>query len=78
MTDLSISSISSTPPASASLTAQKLSAARAADGDYKASGKGHAVKDADGDYKPSTAPGSAATTSSSGVLAALTSLKKGG
>ena len=52
--------------------------ARAADGDFKAPGRGHTVRDADGDYKPSGAPGSAATTSSSAVLATVTGLKKGG
>ena len=52
--------------------------ARAADGDYKAPGQGHAVKDSDGDYKPSGAPASAAATSSSAVLAAVSALKKGG
>ncbi len=52
--------------------------ARALDGDFKAPGRGHTVKDADGDYKPSGAPASAASISSGSVLAAVASLKKGG
>lgn len=75
---LSVSALSSSPTMPAAATTRAATPARAADGDFKAPAQGHAVKDSDGDYKPSGAPASAAATSSSAVLAAVTGLKKGG
>ena len=66
----------STPPAAPALAAAKV--ARAADGDYKTKGVGHEVKDSDGDYKPTNSSASAASTTASSTLSALTSMKLGG
>lgn len=57
----------------------KAGSVRAADGDYKAPGAGHMIKDSDGDYKPTlkVSAGAAAATAS-GSLAAVTMLSKGG
>jgi hypothetical protein len=65
----------STPPAAPALAAK---VARAADGDYKSKGVGHEVKDSDGDYKPTNSTASAASTTASSTLSALTSMKLGG
>ena len=59
-------------------TSASAKVARAADGDYKTKGIGHEVKDADGDYKPTNPTGSAAATTASSTLSALTSMKLGG
>ena len=75
---LSVSALTSSFTMAAAAPARAAAPTRAADGDFKTPGQGHAVKDSDGDYKPSGAPASAAATSSSAVLAAVTGLKKGG
>ena len=75
---MSVSALSSSSAVSAATLPRAAAPARAADGDFKTPGQGHAVKDSDGDYKPGSAPASAAATSSSTVLAAVTALKKGG
>jgi hypothetical protein len=72
---------SQVPPAATAPTpvrpAVATSTARAADGDYKVrSAATSQTKDADGDYKPAVS--AAAATSSSAVMAAVTSLTKGG
>ncbi len=60
-------------------SATKAAAARAADGDFKAPGPGHTVKDADGDYKPTPKASAGTPASTAGAtLAALSSLTKGG
>ena len=57
----------------------KAAATRAADGDYKASGPGHRVKDADGDYKPTPQVSASGGASPSGAtMNAITQLTKGG
>ena len=74
---MSVSSIGSTPAVQQQSPVSSTS--RAADGDYTAKTAGTSqTKDSDGDYKPVSATSSAATTSTSGVQAALSSLQKGG
>ena len=64
------------PVANASATAPPAQAGRSADGDYKVrSAATSQTKDADGDYKP--AVHAAAATSTSAVMAAVTTLAKG-
>lgn len=61
----------------ASTAAPPAQVGRSADGDYKVrSAATSQTKDADGDYKP--AVHAAAATSTSAVMAAVTSLTKGG
>ncbi len=72
---MSISVTSPTSSAPASLQSTNNANSRAADGDYKVrSANTSQVKDSDGDYKPKTA----ASLSSVGVQAALSTLKVGG
>jgi hypothetical protein len=73
---MTVSSVNSTPAVQAQTHA---TTSRAADGDYLArTSHTSQTKDSDGDYKPISATNSAATTSSSSVLASLSTLKKGG
>lgn len=74
---MSVSSVGSTPAVQPQSPIS--STGRAADGDYVAkTASTSQTKDSDGDYKPVTATSSTAATSTSGVLAALSSLRKGG
>ena len=68
----------STPSPSIATAPALAKGARAADGDYKAKGLGHEVKDADGDYKPMNAATSAAASTASPTLLAVTSMQRGG
>lgn len=68
----------STPAPSMVPASAPAKVARAADGDFKTKGVGHEVKDADGDYKPTNATGSAAASTASSTLSAVTSMKLGG
>ncbi len=74
---MSVAAISGASAASTSAAPVVNSAARVADGDYKApSVQSASTKDGDGDYKPLS--GSAAGQSTAEVQASLTSLKVGG
>jgi hypothetical protein len=73
---MTVSSVNSTPAIQAQTPA---TTSRATDGDYLArSAHTSQTKDSDGDYKPISTTNSAAATSSSSVLASLSTLTKGG